>query len=80
MLDHLGADPGRGAFGVGTTFGLVGFLGVGPSYFFGLTDYFNPHDQSVAILATSLTGTALCAIAGILYSVDSSHLKRRGGV
>ena len=74
LLDSLGADPGRGAFGVGTAFGVFGFAGVGLSYFFGLTDYLNPHDQSIAILATSLTGTALCAIAGILYSIDSSHL------
>ena len=76
LLDQLTADPGRGLFGVGTTFGILGFGGVGLSYFFGLTDYLNPHDQSVAILATSLTGTALCAIAGILYSVDSSRVKR----
>lgn len=76
LLDQLTADPGRGLFGVGTTFGIVGFGGVGLSYFFGLTNYLNPHDQSVAILATSLTGTALCAIAGILYSVDSSRVKR----
>jgi hypothetical protein len=76
LLDDLGADPGRGAFGVGTTFGLVGFAGVGASYFFGLTNYLNPHDQGVAILATSLSGTALCAIAGILYAVDSSRVKR----
>ena len=74
LLDQLGADPGRGAFGVGTAFGVVGFASVGLSYFFGLTDYLNPHDQSVALLTTSLAGTALCAIAGILYSVDSSHL------
>ncbi|HWE30054.1 MAG TPA: hypothetical protein VHB97_18720, partial [Polyangia bacterium] len=59
-----------------TTFGLVGFAGVGASYFFGLTNYLNPHDQGVAILATSLSGTALCAIAGILYAVDSSRVKR----
>ena len=76
LLDELSADPGRGAFGVGTAFGIVGFANVGLSYFFGLTDYLNPHDQSVAILATSLTGTALCAIAGILYSVDSSRVKK----
>lgn len=75
LLDDLGADPGRGAFGVGTAFGVVGFVGVGASYFFGLTSHLNPHDQSVAILTTSLSGTALCAIAGILYAVDSSRVK-----
>ena len=76
LLDVLGADPGRGMFGVGTAFGVVGFVGVGASYFFGLTDYLNPHDQSVALLTTSLMGTALCAIGGLLYAIDSSHVKR----
>ncbi|HEX8951878.1 MAG TPA: hypothetical protein VF945_08530, partial [Polyangia bacterium] len=76
LLDQLGADPGRGAFGVGTAFGIVGVVGVGASYFFGLTNYLNPHDQSVAILTTSLISTALSAIAGILYSFDSGKLNR----
>jgi hypothetical protein len=76
VLNLLGADPGRGMFGAGTALGLVGFASVGASYFFGLTDYLNPHDQGIAILATSLAGTALCAIAGILYAADSSRVKK----
>jgi hypothetical protein len=76
LLGEVGADPGRGLFGAGTALGVLGFATVGASYFFGLTDYLNPHDQSVAILATSLSGTALCAIAGLLYAIDSSHVKR----
>jgi hypothetical protein len=76
LLDKLGADPGRAHYGAGTALGVVGFASVGLSYFFGLTDHLNPHDQSVAILTTSLTGTALCAIAGLLYAIDSSHVKR----
>jgi hypothetical protein len=76
LLAEVGADPGRGIYGAGTALGLVGFAAVGASYFFGLTDYLNPHDQSIAILATSLSGTALCAIAGVLYLADSSRVKR----
>jgi hypothetical protein len=76
ILDELGADPGLGRFGVGTTFGVFGFLSIGTSYFFGLTHYLDPHDRSVTILATSITGTALCAIGGILYLTDSSKVKK----
>lgn len=76
VLDLLGADPGRGMFSVGTTLGIMGFAGVGASYFFGLTNYLNAHDQGIAILATSLSGTALCALAGILYAADSSKVKK----
>ena len=74
VLDDLGADTGRGLFGAGTAFGIFGFASTGLSYFFGLTSYLNPHDQGIAILATSLTGTALCAIGGLLYATDSSRV------
>jgi hypothetical protein len=74
VLDRLGYDPGRGLYGFGTTLGLLGILGTGASYFFGATSYLNPHDQGNAIIATSITGAALCGVAGILYAVDSSHV------
>jgi hypothetical protein len=76
LLDRLGIDPGKGRFAIGTTIGLVGFAGVGASYFFGLTHYLDPHDQEIAILATSIGGAALCAIAGLLYTIDSSRNMR----
>jgi hypothetical protein len=76
LLDQLGVDTGRGLFGVGTAFGLTGFVGIGFSYFFGLTNYLNPHDQGVAILTTAIGGTALCAIASVLYAADSSRVKK----
>lgn len=76
LLDELDADVGRGYFHAGTTLGLLGFFSVGASYFFGFTDYLNAHDQGVAILTTSIGGAALCAIGGLLYSVDSSRLNR----
>ncbi|HXU74616.1 MAG TPA: hypothetical protein VN947_35215 [Polyangia bacterium] len=76
LLDRLGVDPGRGTFGVGTAIGVVGFVGTGASYFFGLTDFFGPRDRSIAVLATSIGGAALCGLAGILYTFDSSRNMR----
>jgi len=76
VLDRLGVDPGRGMFAVGTTIGLLGFTSVGASYFFGLTSHLDPHDQQVAVLATSIGGAALCAIAGLFYAIDSSRNKK----
>ncbi len=76
ILDELGADPGLTRFGVGTTFGVFGFLSIGTSYLFGLTHYLDAHDRSVTILATSISGTALCAIGGLLYLTDSSRVKK----
>jgi hypothetical protein len=76
LLAEMNADPGRNYFAGGTALGLVGFIGIGASYFFGFTDYLNAHDQGVAILTTSITGAALCAVGGLLYSVDSSRMNR----
>jgi hypothetical protein len=76
VLSHLGIDTGRGYFAAATTLGVFGLLSTGTSYFFGFTNYLNSHDQSVAILTTSITGTALCGLASILYLVDSSRMKR----
>jgi hypothetical protein len=76
VLRDLGIDTDRGRFGAGTALGVIGTLSTGLSYFFGFTGYLNPHDQAIAILTTSISGTALCAIASILYLTDSSRMKR----
>jgi hypothetical protein len=76
LLRDLGIDTDRARFGAATTLGVFGTVSTGLSYFFGGTGYLNPHDQSVAILTTSITGTALCALASILYLSDSSRIKR----
>jgi hypothetical protein len=76
LLAEADADPGRGIFAGGTALGLLGFVAVGASYFVGFTDYLNAHDQGIAILASSITGTALCAIGGLLYTIDSSRMNR----
>jgi hypothetical protein len=76
ILDRVGVDPGRGFFAAGTAIGLLGFTAVGASYFFGLTHYLDPHDQQVAVLATSIGGAALCGLAGLIYVFDSSRDKK----
>jgi len=76
ILDALDADTGRGLFVAGTVIGLGGLVGVGASYFFGLTDYLNPHDRTIAVIATSLGGATLCTIGTILYSRDAAKLNR----
>jgi hypothetical protein len=75
LLDQLDVDPGHGRFAIGTSIGVLGFLGVGASYFFGLTNYLDAHDQEIAILTTSIGGAALCAVAGLFYAFDSSRNK-----
>ncbi|HEY7956754.1 MAG TPA: hypothetical protein VII38_15730 [Polyangia bacterium] len=76
LLDELGADRGRGLFIGGTAVGVIGLVAVAASYFFGFTNYLNPHDRTVAALSTSLGGAALCATGSLLYSVDSSRVKQ----
>jgi hypothetical protein len=76
ILGDLGADRGRGLYVGGTTVGVLGLVAVGAGYFFGLTDYLNAHDQSIAVLTTSLVGTALCTTAALLYATDSSRVKK----
>lgn len=76
ILGDLGADRGRGLYVGGTMVGVLGLVGVGAGYFFGLTDYLNAHDQSIAVLTTSLVGTALCATAALLYATDAARVKK----
>jgi hypothetical protein len=76
VLHEMGADINRGVFAGGTALGVLGFMSVGASYFFGLTSYLNPHDQGIAILASSITGMGLCVLGGLLYTIDAGHTKR----
>jgi hypothetical protein len=76
ILGELGADPGRGVYLGGTVLGILGTLATASGYFIGLTDYLNPHDQSISLLVTTLTGTALCTTAALMYAVDSSRMKK----
>ena len=76
LLGEMQADRGRGIFVGGTTLGLLGFVSLGVSYFFGFTNYLDPHGQGIAILASSITGTALCTLGGLLYTIDESRMKK----
>lgn len=76
LLRELNSDIPRGIFAGGTALGLLGFISTGVSYFFGFTHYLNPHDQGIAILASSITGTGLCLLGGLLYTIDSSRMRR----
>jgi hypothetical protein len=76
ILGKLGADPGRGMFIGGSVVGILGLVAVGAGYFLGFTDYLNPHDQSIAVLATSLGGSALCTTGSVLFAKDSSRMKK----
>jgi hypothetical protein len=76
LLWEVQADIDRGVFHGGTVLGVSGFAAVGLSYFFGLTDYLSPHDQGLAILATSITGTGLCLLGSLLYTIDAGRMKR----
>lgn len=76
VLAEVGADIPRGVFAGGATVGLLGFMSVGVSYFFGFTNYLDPHGQGIAILASSITGMALCTLGGLLYTIDAGRMKR----
>lgn len=76
LLAKVDADPGRGIFAAGTTFGLLGFVAVGVSYFIGLTDTLSPRDQALAILGTSITSSFFSLLGSLLYTIDSSRTKR----
>ena len=76
ILRRLDADPGRGLFLAGTVVGLVGLAAIATSYIIGFTDLVNPHDQSIAVLATSLGGSAVCNVGTAMYAKDSSNLTK----
>lgn len=76
ILRKLGADPGRGLFIAGTVVGLVGIASIVASYVVGFSDLGNPHDQSIAVLATSLGGSAISNIGTAMYASDASKLQK----
>ncbi|MCU1282706.1 MAG: hypothetical protein JWM53_6252 [bacterium] len=76
ILRELDADPGRNLYIGGTVVGVLGLIAIGASYFLGFTNYLDTHDQTIAALATSLGGAALCTTAAGIYAVDSSRMKK----
>ncbi len=76
ILRQLGADTGRTLYFSGTIVGLVGFLSIATSYIVGFAPGLNPHDQSIAVLATSLGGSALCNTGTLMYATDATRMQR----
>jgi hypothetical protein len=76
LLREVGADIDRGLFHGGTGLGVLGFASVGVGYLFGFTNYLNPHDQGIAILASTLTGATLCGLGSLLYTIDGARTKK----
>jgi hypothetical protein len=76
ILRELGADPGRGLFLSGTVVGLVGVAAIAVGYIVGFSNVGDAHDQSIAVLATSLGGSTLCNVATTIYAKDGSNLQK----
>jgi hypothetical protein len=76
ILRKLDADPGRGLFVAGTVVGLVGVASIITSYIVGFANVGNPHDQSIAVLATSLGGSAITNVGTAIYAKDASQVQK----
>jgi hypothetical protein len=76
VLEDMQLDPGRGMFVGGTVLGVFGVLSVGASYFFAFTHFLGQQDEVTAAIATSIIGTVLMTVGGLLYSIDASRLSR----
>jgi hypothetical protein len=76
ILRKLDADPGRGLFIAGTVVGLVGIASIVTSYIVGFVDVGNPHDQSIAVLVTSLGGSTIANVGVAMYAKDASKVQK----
>jgi hypothetical protein len=76
VLQKLDADPGRGLFISGTVVGLIGVAAIISSYIVGFSNVGNAHDQSIAVLTTSLGGSAFCNVATTMYAKDGSNMQK----
>jgi hypothetical protein len=76
VLRELDADTGRGLFLGGTVVGLVGIAAIAVSYIVGFSNIGNAQDQSIAVLSTSLGGSALCNVATAMYAKDATNMQK----
>jgi hypothetical protein len=76
VLRELDADTGRGLFLGGTVVGLVGIAAIAVSYIVGFSNVANAQDQSIAVLSTSLGGSALCNVATAMYAKDATNMQK----
>lgn len=73
-LRAINADPGRGLYGVGTAFGILGLAGVGASYLFGLTNYVP--NSSVVGFGCSIASAVVLSVGGLFFFSDATRLGR----
>jgi hypothetical protein len=76
ILQKLDADPGRGLFIAGTVVGLVGIASIITSYVVGFANVGNAHDQSIAVLVTSLGGSTISNVGVAMYAKDASKVQK----
>jgi hypothetical protein len=76
ILQKLDADPGRGLFIAGTVVGLVGIASIIASYVVGFANVGNAHDQSIAVLVTSLGGSTISNVGVAMYARDASTVQK----
>jgi hypothetical protein len=76
ILRKLDADPGRGLFLGGTVVGLVGLTAIVASYIVGFSSVGDTHAQGIAVLSTSLGGSAICNVATAMYAKDASNVQK----
>lgn len=81
-LEESGVSYSRVTFGLGTALNAVGLVAVGASYVIAATNIVpsNPDvsfdDRTTAGLVTSLTGSILMSLGGILYFADSRKMRQ----
>jgi hypothetical protein len=76
ILRTLDADPGRGLFWGGTITGLVGVASIAASFIVGFSNIGNAHDQSIAVLVTSLGGSMVSNIGTAMLASDATHVQK----
>ncbi|HEY2743158.1 MAG TPA: hypothetical protein VGL86_00990 [Polyangia bacterium] len=75
ILRKLDADTGRGLFWGGAITGLVGIAAIASSYIVGFASVANTRDQSIAVLSTSLGGSAICSVATAMFAKDATNVQ-----
>jgi hypothetical protein len=76
ILKTLDADPGRGLFWGGTITGLVGVASIAASFIVGFSNMGNAHDQSIAVLVTSLGGSMISNVGTAMLASDATNLQK----
>jgi hypothetical protein len=70
-LAMIGADPGRGLYGAGTAFGILGLLAAGTSYYFAFSNYNNGPEIA---FGTAISAAVLLSVGGIFYVIDNQRV------